>query len=72
MNDYIYKLPVEENSKIDADEMEGEYLCKRCKGWGYIVKKRMSHQSLTSFPLDVCPECEGGGVIDWVKRTRQG
>jgi uncharacterized protein YbaR (Trm112 family) len=70
MNDK-YKLPKEINSNAGADEMKGEYVCKKCKGWRYINEDIENFEGLTSFPLVICPECEGGGIIDWAKRPRQ-
>lgn len=70
MNDK-YKLPEEINSNVGADEMKGEYICKRCKGWGYINYGSKSMDGLTSSRIIICPKCEGGGIIDWAKRPRQ-
>ena len=65
-----YKLPKEININVGADEMKGEYICKRCKGWGYINYRGRSMGGLTSPPINICPECRGGGIIDWAKRPR--
>ena len=67
------KLPEEVNIIVErgADEMKGEYVCKKCKGWGYINEDIENFGGLASFPLFLCPECEGGGMIDWAKRPRQ-
>ena len=59
------------NTKVKVDEMKGEYICLRCKGWGYIVEKRELLGKLESFPVALCPDCDGGCIIDWVKRPRQ-
>lgn len=71
MSENQWKLPVEINDKFDVDETEGEYKCMRCKGWGYIVEKRMINSKMESFPLRKCPDCRGGGIVDWARRPRQ-
>ncbi len=67
-----YKLPSEVNTKIEANEMNGEYICKGCKGWGYIVQGKKAMGGLTSAPINICPECGGTCITDWVRRARQG
>ncbi|MCK5603326.1 hypothetical protein KAR91_15690 [Candidatus Pacearchaeota archaeon] len=66
-----YKLPQEMNEKVEPDEMKGEYSCKKCKGWGYINQDVKPLGGLTSSPLNICPDCRGGCVIDWAKRPSQ-
>jgi DnaJ-class molecular chaperone len=66
-----FKLPDEINSNSGADEIEGEYTCKKCKGWGFVNEENYEHPTgLTTIPVVLCPECEGSGIIDWIKRTR--
>lgn len=63
-------LPQEVNINVGADEMQGEYVCKKCKGWGYINEDRKV-DGLNAAPIRICPECRGGGIIDWAKRPMQ-
>jgi DnaJ-class molecular chaperone len=67
------KLPEEVNIIVErgVDEMQGEYICKRCKGWGYLNEDLKNFGSLSTFPLLLCSDCDGGGTIDWIKRPRQ-
>ena len=68
-----YNLPKEINLKVEleADEMEGNYICKKCKGWGYVNERPENYRGLTSHPINLCPNCEGRGIVDWIKRIRQ-
>jgi DnaJ-class molecular chaperone len=58
--------------EIEVDEMKGEYICKKCKGWGYVNDPKSQVVGVTSFPINLCPDCEGSGIIDWIKRPIQG
>lgn len=73
MTEDPYKLPSETNKSVDTDEMTGEYICKKCNGWGYINSGSIESLdgSMTESFIRLCPDCEGGCVIDWAKRPTQ-
>ena len=67
----IINYPTSNESKVkkaitEKDLEEGEMICSKCKGVGFLKKIKSENISIYK---DVCPKCHGAGKLDWIENV---
>jgi len=67
----LYEFPISNIPKIkkaitEEDLEEGEMICSKCKGVGFLNKIKSEN---TSMYKDICPKCQGSGKLDWIENV---
>jgi hypothetical protein len=67
LNDFpISNIPKIKKSITEEDLEEGELICSKCNGVGFLNKIESEN---TSIYKDTCPKCQGSGKLDWIENV---